>query len=233
MSESAFPALKDAFPHTIPILLGYLFMGIVFGILLQKAGYGVLWALCMAVFIYGGTTQFIAVGLMAAGAGLWESFLLISMINARQIFYAISMLDRFKQVGRKWCAMRLYMIHALTDETLALLTLKSPKEGINKQWFDFFLSLLNHSYWILGCSLGAIIGLWLDFNPKGLDFVMSAIFVVIFIEQWRNKSMRIPALLGIGISIVCLVFFGGEHFLLPALVCICVILGFKKRELPC
>ena len=183
-------------------------------ILLQKAGYGALWAFIMAVVIYGGTTQFIAVGLMASGAGLWESFVLISMINARQIFYSISMLDRFKQMGKK----SYYMIYSLTDETLALLNLKNPKPHIDKHWFDFFIALLNHSYWIIGCTLGAIIGSLVEFEPKGLDFVMSAIFVVIFIEQWRNKAMRTPALIGIFVSLVCLYIFKAEHFLLPALV---------------
>lgn len=227
MPKNALPALKDAFPHTIPILLGYVFMGMVFGILLQKAGYGALWASIMAVVIYGGTTQFIAVGLMASGAGLWESFVLISMINARQIFYSISMLDRFKQMGKK----SYYMIYSLTDETLALLNLKNPKPHIDKHWFDFFIALLNHSYWIIGCTLGAILGSLVEFEPKGLDFVMSAIFVVIFIEQWRNKAMRTPALIGILVSLVCLYIFKAEHFLLPALVGICIILTLKRGSL--
>lgn len=227
MPKNALSALKDAFPHTIPILLGYVFMGMVFGILLQKAGYGALWAFIMAVVIYGGTTQFIAVGLMASGAGLWESFVLISMINARQIFYSISMLDRFKQMGKK----SYYMIYSLTDETLALLNLKNPKPHIDKHWFDFFIALLNHSYWIIGCTLGAILGSLVEFEPKGLDFVMSAIFVVIFIEQWRNKAMRTPALIGILVSLVCLYIFKAEHFLLPALVGICIILTLKRGSL--
>nr|WP_317404336.1 AzlC family ABC transporter permease [uncultured Helicobacter sp.] len=227
MPKNALPALKDAFPHTIPILLGYVFMGMVFGILLQKAGYGALWAFIMAIVIYGGTTQFIAVGLMASGAGLWESFVLISMINARQIFYSISMLDRFKQMGKK----SYYMIYSLTDETLALLNLKNPKPHIDKHWFDFFIALLNHSYWIIGCTLGAILGSLVEFEPKGLDFVMSAIFVVIFIEQWRNKAMRTPALIGILVSLVCLYIFKAEHFLLPALVGICIILTLKRGSL--
>lgn len=226
MPPSAFPALRDAFPHTIPIMLGYLFMGITFGILLQKEGFNVLWAMCMALFIYGGTTQFIALGLMASGAGLWESFVLISMVNARQIFYAISMLDRFKAMGKK----SYYMAHALTDETLALLNLKNPKEGIDKHWFDFFIALLNHSYWIIGCTLGALVGAYLDFEPQGLDFVMSAIFIVIFIEQWKSKNLRPPALVGLITSFMCLLLFGMEDFLLPALVGICIILSFVRRE---
>ncbi len=219
-------ALKDAFPHTIPILFGYVFMGMVFGILLQAAGYNALWALAMAIIIYGGTTQFIAVGLMASGAGLWEVFLIASMVNARQIFYAISMLDRFKSMGKK----SYYMIYSLTDETLALLNLKSPKQGIDKQWFDFFISLLNQIYWIIGCVLGALLGSALVFNTQGIDFVMSAIFVVIFIQSWKNPQSRIPALIGVGASIVCLVIFG-KDFLLPALIGITLLLTLLRKPL--
>ena len=226
-SSKAFIALKDAFPHTIPIMLGYIFMGAVFGILLQKTGYGAIWAAIMAVAIYGGTTQFIAVGLIASGAGLWESFVLVSMINARQIFYSISMLERFKRMGKK----RYYMIYSLTDETLALLNLKSPKTGVDKQWFDFFIAALNQSYWVIGCTLGAALGGMLEFNSNGLDFVMSAIFVVIFIEQWRNKTMRIPALIGIIISLICLYIFGAQQFLIPSLVGICVILSLWRKPI--
>lgn len=226
MPSHILPALKDAFPHTIPIMLGYVFMGSVFGILLEKSGYGVLWALAMGVVIYGGTTQFVSVGLMASGVGLWESFLVVSMINARQIFYAISMLERFKKMGKK----SYYMIYSLTDETLALLNLKKPKEGVDRQWFDFFISFLNQIYWIVGSVLGAWLGSKLSFDPKGLDFVISAIFVVIFIEQWRNKTMRAPALIGIIVSLVCLCIFGAEHFLLPSLVGICIVLSLKRRS---
>ncbi|WP_295698798.1 MULTISPECIES: AzlC family ABC transporter permease [Helicobacter] len=221
------PALKDAFPHTIPIMLGYVFMGAVFGILLQKSGFNALWAFAMAIVIYGGTTQFIAVGLMANGVGLWESFLLVSMINARQIFYSISMLERFKQMGKK----SYYMIYSLTDETLALLNLKTPKVGVDRQWFDFFISFLNQCYWVVGCTLWALLSEYLHFEPKGLEFVMSAIFVVIFIEQWRNKAMRTPALIGIIISLVCLCIFGSGHFLLPALLGICIVLSLRRKSL--
>lgn len=227
MSPHILPALKDAFPHTLPIMLGYIFMGAVFGILLQKEGFGAIWAFAMAIIIYGGTTQFVSVGLMASGAGVWESMVLVSMINARQIFYSISMLDRFKKMGKK----AYYMIYSLTDETLALLNLKSPKEGVDKGWFDFFISLLNQIYWVFGCTFGALLGSKLDFNAKGLDFVMSAIFVVIFIEQWKNRALRIPALMGIATSLVCLYIFGAGQFLLPSLVGICIILSLKRRAL--
>lgn len=226
-------ALREAFPHTIPILLGYVFMGMVFGILLQKEGFGALWAFAMAVCIYGGTTQFVAVGLMASGAGLWESFILASMINARQIFYTISMLARLKPMGKK----RWYMLHALTDETFALLNLAKPSENpagrpkVERQDFDFFIALLNHGYWIAGCTLGALLGSALVFNHQGLDFVMSAIFVVIFIEQWRTRSMRAPALIGVAVSLMCLLLCGAEGFLLPSLVGICIALTLFQKPL--
>lgn len=227
MPSHIIAALKDAFPHTIPIMLGYIFMGGVFGLLLEKSGFGAIWAFAMSIIIYGGTTQFVSVGLMASGASVWESLILVSMINARQIFYSISMLERFKQMGKK----SYYMIYSLTDETLALLNLKKPKDGIDKQWFDFFISFLNQSYWVMGCTFGALLGSGLDFNHTGLDFVMSAIFVVIFIEQWKMKGTRIPALIGIIVSLACLCIFSSGQFLLPALIGICVVLSFSRRYL--
>ncbi|TLD97298.1 branched-chain amino acid ABC transporter permease [Helicobacter jaachi] len=228
MRSHLLPALKDAFPHTIPIMLGYIFMGMAFGILLQKeAGYGALWALMMSIIIYGGATQFISVGLIAGGVGLWESFVIVSMINARQIFYSISMLEHFKQMGK----LRYYMIYSLTDETLALLNLKTPKQGINKSYFEFFISFLNQIYWIVGCVLGALVGSSVDFNPQGLDFMMGAIFIVIFIEQWRKKSMRKSALIGIGVSLICLYIFGAQHFLIPSLIGICLSLMLCRKPM--
>lgn len=222
-----FSALKDAFPHTIPILLGYVFKGAVFGILLQSAGFGAMWAFAMAIIIYGGTVQYVGVGLMASGAGVIETFVVATMINARQIFYAISMLERFNGMGKK----AYYMIYSLTDETLALFNLKSPKSGVNRGWFDFFIAFLSQSYWVLGCVGGAILGEYLHFDMQGLDFVMSAIFVVIFLEQWQYKAMRTPALIGIFTSLICLVIFGASHFVLPTLLGICIILSLRRRQL--
>ncbi|PAF50334.1 AzlC family ABC transporter permease [Helicobacter sp. 13S00477-4] len=225
--EEIWRAFKDAFPHTIPIMLGYVLMGIAFGILLQKAGYGFVWAFFMAVFIYAGAMQFVAVGLLAGGVDIWSTFVLSLMVNARQIFYAIGMLGTFNKMGKKLP----YMIHSLTDETFALLNLKKPSCGVDCNYFMFFIAFLNHIYWIIGCVLGALIGSSIVFDTRGIDFIMTAVFVVIFIEQWKCNTNHIPAMIGIFCSLICLILFGSENFLLPALCLITLILSFLKRKL--
>ncbi|PAF45097.1 AzlC family ABC transporter permease [Helicobacter sp. 11S02596-1] len=225
--QKAWEALKDAFPHTIPIMLGYVLMGMAFGVLLQKNGYDFIWAFFMAVFIYAGAMQFVAVGLLASGVGIWSVFLLSLMVNARQIFYAIGMLGAFEKMGKKLP----YMIHALTDETFALLNLKKPSPGIDKAYFMFFIALLNHIYWVIGCVSGALLGSKIVFDPAGIDFIMTAIFIVIFIEHWKANPSHIPALIGLIVSFICLVVFGAGVFLLPALVLMTLILGLLKNKL--
>lgn len=218
-------AFKDAFPHTIPIMMGYLLMGFAFGVLLQKSGYDYIWAFFMSVFIYAGAMQFVAIGLLTAGVGIWGVVVLSIMVNARQIFYAISMLDRFSKMGKKL----LYMIHSLTDETFALLNVKKPSDGVNESYFMFFIALLNHIYWVVGSVLGALLGSSLKFDSRGIDFVMTAIFVVIFMEQWKYAKNHTPAIVGIVVSVICLLWWK-ESFLLPSLLLItCVLMLLRKK----
>lgn len=235
-SSTAFMALKEAFPHTLPIFVGYLLMGATFGILLQKAGFSWVWALGMGVIIYAGAMQFACVVLLANGASLIESFLLSLMINSRQIFYALSALSLFDGVEKK---KKYYLIFSLTDETFALLNLKKPrpKRNINsaqyRGYFMFFIALFNQIYWVLGCVFGALLSQNLSsFNAQGMAFVMNAIFIVLFIEQWRVVADKAPALIGIFVSLVCLLIFGKEIFLLPSLVAICGLLFYLQSRKP-
>ncbi|PAF41229.1 AzlC family ABC transporter permease [Helicobacter sp. 11S03491-1] len=220
-------ALKDAFPHTIPIMLGYILMGIAFGILLQKSGYNFLWAFFMAVFIYAGTMQFIAVGLLASNAGIWSVFLIALMVNARQIFYSISMLGSFSKMKKKLP----YMIHSLTDETFALFNLKKPSKDIDESYFMFFIAFFNHLYWIIGCVMGAMIGSEISFDTQGIDFIMTAIYIVIFMDQWKSASPHTPAVIGVIVSLICLFLFGAQNFLLPSLVLMTLVLGKLRSKL--
>ncbi|MGX2973329.1 AzlC family ABC transporter permease [Helicobacter sp. T3_23-1059] len=228
-------ALKEAFPHTLPIFVGYLLMGATFGILLQKAGFSWVFAFGMGVIIYAGAMQFACVVLLANGASLAESFLLSLMINSRQIFYALSALSLFGGVEKK---KKYYLIFSLTDETFALLNLKKPrpkKSNINstqyRGYFMFFIALLNQIYWVLGCVFGALLSQNLaSFNAQGMAFVMNAIFIVLFIEQWRVVVDKTPALIGIFVSLVCLLIFGKEFFLLPSLVAICGLLFYLQSR---
>ncbi|MDO7252983.1 AzlC family ABC transporter permease [Helicobacter cappadocius] len=226
--DEIFIALKDAFPHTIPIMMGYLLMGFAFGVLLDKSGYDFVWAFFMSVFIYAGAMQFVAIGLLASGIGIWSVVVLSAMVNARQIFYSISMLDRFSKMGKKLP----YMIHSLTDETFALFNVKKPQEGTNETYFMFFIALLNHIYWIIGSLAGSLIGSKFSFDSRGVDFVMTAIFMVIFMEQWKHSSNHTPAIVGIFTSVICLLLWGGS-FLLPSLVLMTFILMLLRKKLEC
>lgn len=227
IKQNRLRAVKAAFPLTIPVLTGYIFMGMAFGILLQSRGYGPLWAFAMGVFIYAGSGQFVAVGLLAAGFHPFTALLTTLMVNARHLFYGISMLERFKMFGRE----KLYMILSLTDETFALLNAAKPPEGVSPKAFYFSIAVLDHSYWITGCTLGAIVGSAMPINTTGIDFVMTALFVVIFLEQWQQRANRIPALIGFGVSVLCLILFGPDRFILVAMVTLIVIFSLLRTPL--
>ena len=218
-------ALKSAFPYTIPVLTGYLFIGIAFGILLSSKGYHFGWAILMSVCIFAGSMQFVAVDLLTAGINLAIAVFITLMVNARHLFYGLSMLDKFKDMGKK----KPYMIFSLTDETFSLLcTVKAP-EGVDKNWFYFIIALFNHLYWIIGSAIGGIIGSVFTFNTNGIDFVMTALFVVIFVNQWKANRNHIPALIGICGSLVCLIIFGAANFIMPSMIVILIaFMAFKK-----
>ena len=219
---------KAAFPFTIPVMTGYIFMGMAFGILLQSQGYNYLWALLMSVTIFAGAMQFVAVGILSEPFSPLSAFLITLMVNARHVFYGFSMLDLFKDCGRA----KPYLIFGLTDETFSLLCTLPPPAGVSRGGFYLALTLLNHSYWISGCVIGAILGSRLSFDPKGIDFVMTALFVAIFVEQWRLPRNRPPALVGLFGTALCLIIFGPNHFILPAmgLVVLALTLGRSYME---
>lgn len=212
--------LKAAFPHTIPVMTGYLFMGAAFGILLESQGYNFLWAALMSLTIYAGAGQFVTVGLLAAPFAPVSAFLIILMVNARHVFYGFSMLDRFREAGRA----KPYLIFGLTDETFSLLCSVPPPPGISPNAFYLAITLLDQSYWVVGCVTGALVGSSLSFNPAGIDFVMTALFVAIFVEQWRSVRNRIPGLIGLLGSTACLAVFGAGHFILPAMAVLVIAL---------
>lgn len=218
-------ALKSAFPHTIPILMGYIFIGMVFGILLRSKGYNFWWAILMSSCIYAGSMQFIAINLLTSGFNIVAVVAMTFMINARHLFYGLSMLNKFKDMGKK----KLYMIFSLTDETFSVITSAEPPQDVNKNWFYFFIALLDHFYWIIGSAIGAIIGSVWSFNAKGIDFVMTALFVVIFVEQWKSNKNNIPAFIGICASLLCLIIFGSSNFIIPSMILILITLtAFRK-----
>lgn len=218
---------KAAFPHTVPVLTGYVFMGMAFGILLASKGYSFIWAFFMALFVYAGSLQFVAVSLMIGPFDPVSALLITLMVNARHLFYGIAMLERFKNYGRS----KYYMIFALTDETFSLQCAVKPPPDYEEERFYLALSVMDHFYWVFGCTLGGLIGSALPINTQGIDFVMTALFVVIFLEQWREKSNRTPALIGLFVSILCRILFGPQWFILAAMAVLVVVFTATRNKL--
>jgi 4-azaleucine resistance transporter AzlC len=216
---------KYAIVQTLPVLFGYVFMGIAFGILLQKAGYNFIWAFFISLIVYAGSMQFVLIGLLGGGMGILSMIILTFSVQSRHIFYGLSFIEKFKAMGKRgW-----YMIFSLTDETYSLLCgMKIPEELDEKKVF-LTVAALDQSYWVIGCTLGAIIGGLIGFDTTGIDFAMTALFVVIFIEQWFSYRSHLPALVGIICGVAALIIFGPNGFILPALIAsVCLLLVFKN-----
>lgn len=220
-------AFKAALPYTLPVFMGYLFLGIAFGVLLSSKGYHVGWALLMSTTVYAGSMQFVAIELLTSPFNLINALIVTLTVNARHLFYGLSMLDKFKISGR----LKSYMVFSLTDETYSLLCSTEPPEGINKKWFMFFVAILDQSYWILGGLIGSAAGTVFTFDPTGIDFAMTALFIVIFVEQWESTKQHTPALLGLGITVICLVVFGAEDFIIFSMIGIFLCLTLLRSRL--
>jgi 4-azaleucine resistance transporter AzlC len=220
-------ALRAAFPHTVPVLTGFSFLGMAFGILMASKGYGVGWTFLMSLFVFAGSAQYVGITFLTAAFNPVYAFLLTLMINARHLFYGLSLLDKFRSAGR----FRPYLIFGLTDESFSILCSAEPPEGVDRNWFMFFVTALNHVYWVLGSVMGGLLGSMLTFNTRGLDFVLTALFVVIFTSQWKSQKKHGPALIGVASSVACLLIFGPDRFIIPAMVAILVILLVFREKL--
>lgn len=220
-------ALKAAFIHTVPVMMGYLFLGMAFGILLSTKGYGVIWAFIMSLFIYAGSGQFVAITLLTSPFDIIGAVFITLMVNLRHLFYGLSLLEPFKRAGKK----KYYMMFTLTDETYSLLCSTKPPKGVDEGLFYFFIGFLDHCYWIGSCVLGNLLRTAIPFNSKGIDFVMTALFLVIFIDQWKDSKTHIPQFIGVGASLLCLVIFGASRFLLPAMVLILLLSATCRKRL--
>ncbi len=222
--------LKKALVDTLPVLTGYLVLGFGFGIIMKAGGYGILLALSMSLLVYAGSMQYAAIGLFGAGASLVTVAVTTLMVNARHIFYGISMLDKYKGMGKS----KPYLIFSLTDETYSLVCsdgLALPEA--DRKRYCVLVSLLNHSYWVIGTLLGVIVGSLISFNTEGIDFALTALFVTVFLEQWLSMKKYIPQLIGVGVSLACLLIFGAESFLIPSMLIIALLLCLymdKKKE---
>ncbi len=220
--------VRKAFTATIPVMTGYLVLAIGFGILLKTKGYGVGWSLAMSGFIYAGSMQYLAIDLLCGGASLITTAVTTLMVNARHLFYGISMIDRYKNVGKK----KPYLIFALTDETYSLVCSEESVKGIKEpKEYYFLVSLFNQSYWVIGSVIGSLLGNIIPFNVDGIDFALTALFVTIFVEQWLTTKNHLPALVGITSSIACLLVFGTDRFLIPTMIIIVALLILQKSKL--
>lgn len=219
--------IKKAFIKTLPVMAGYLVLGMGFGILLKKAGYGLFWSFLMSLTIYAGSMQYVAVSLLTSGASLISAALTALMVNARHLFYGISMIEKYRDSGKY----KPYLIFSLTDETYSLLCSDECLEGTDKHGYWFFVSLFNQCYWILGSVLGSILGSVVTFNTAGIDFSMTALFVTVFVEQWLTSENHLPAIAGLICSVGCLMVFGAENFLIPSMISITIVLSLCKNSM--
>lgn len=216
--------IKSAFIATLPVMMGYVVLGIGFGMILKSKGYGVWWSLASAVFVYAGSMQYVLIDLLTGGAGFLTTALTTLMVNARHLFYGVSMVEEYKGAGAK----KPYMIFALTDETYSLVCAGAP-EGLNKHSYFFAVSVLDQCWWIIGCVLGSVLGSALKINTEGLDFAMTALFITVFVEQWRGTKDHGPALIGLAASVICLLIFGADNFLIPAMIAIALTLTIRLK----
>ncbi|WP_050183738.1 azaleucine resistance protein AzlC [Domibacillus robiginosus] len=225
--DQVWDAFLAAVPYTIPIFAGFLFLGIAYGIYMNSLGFSAVYPILMSLFIFAGSMEFVAANLLLAGFNPMNALFLTLMVNARHLFYGLSMLDRYKGTGKK----KFYLIYGLCDESFSInYTVDAPKE-IDKGWFMFFVTLLNQLYWVMGAAIGGVFGSLVQFNTEGLEFVMTALFVVIFIEQWMKEKKHHSALAGLGLSAVSLMIFGGSDFIIPAMMAILGVLSVLRKPL--
>lgn len=220
-------ALKAAFPHNISIITGFTFLGIAYGVLMSTKGYGPIWSLLMSAIAFCGSMQFVAINLLVVSFDPVQAFLLALMVNARHLFYGISLLKKYKGTGK----LKFFLVYWLCDETFSITYSVEPPKGINPKWFYFFISFINYCHWVFCSLLGGLIGHLITFNTKGIDFSLTALFVVIFLNGWKETKNRMPAIIGIGCSIISLMIFGTSNFIIPAMCMLLAVLTLERHKL--
>ena len=218
-------AIRNAFLDTVPVMTGYVFLGFGFGIVMHQSGYGGFWPIAMSLFIYAGSMQYMAVSLLTGGASLLTTALTTFVVNARHLFYGISMVDAYKGAGKK----KPYMIFALTDETYSLVSRNQSPEGISFHGYCLLVSFFDQCWWVGGTALGALAGDLLPLNFEGIEFVLTALFVTIFVEQWLSTKNHGPAIVGVAATLICLILFGSDIFLIPSMVIIAACLTIMRK----
>ncbi|MCQ2530780.1 MAG: AzlC family ABC transporter permease [Lachnospiraceae bacterium] len=220
-------ALKAAFPKTLPILAGFGFLGITYGIFMRVSGFSFVYPMLMSLLIFGGSLEFVAVSLLLSKFAPFQTLLMVLMIQARHLFYGISMLEKYKGTGWK----KFYLIFGMCDESFSINYSTDVPEGVDAGWFMFFVTALDQFYWVASATIGGLLGSLITFNTEGLDFAMTALFVVIFLEQWMKDKQHMTAYIGLGMSVICLIIFGADSFLIPTMACIVVGLTLLRKPI--
>ena len=221
------PALKAAFPYTVPIFAGFWFLGLTYGIYMNVSGFSFWYPMLMSFIIFAGSVEFVAVNMLLGAFDPLQAFAMALMINARHLFYGISMLDKYKGLGWK----KVYLIFGLCDESFSINYTADIPENVDRGWFMFFVTLLNHLYWVSGAALGGIFGGLIAFDTEGLSFVMTAMFVVIFMEQWLKDERHTSAIIGLGLTLICLIVFGADDFIIPSMIAIFSMLTLLRNNI--
>ena len=220
-------ALKAAFPCTIPIMTGFIFLGAAYGIYMNASGFSFVYPLFMSMLIYGGSLEFVAMEMLLSPFAPLQVFIMALLIQARHLFYGLSMLDKFRGTGWK----KFYLIYGMCDETFSVNYTADIPEDVDRGWFMFFVTLLNQFYWVASATTGGIIGSLLKINTDGISFVMTAMFVVIFMDQWLKEDQHLSSLIGLGVSLICLLIFGADSFMIPTMITIIVLLTVLRHRL--
>ena len=226
MSEERMAEFRYALPRTIPVMVGYLFLGAAYGILMNVNGYGIGWTFAISVLVYAGSLQYLGVTMLAGMVHPLAALMMSLMLNARHLFYGISMLGKYGEVRRG----KPYLIFGLTDETFSVVCHDTAPKNLSQDKVYFWITLLDQCYWVLGSVLGAIAGSFITFDTTGLDFALTALFVVIFVDQWKQKEGHVPAVIGVLASVVCLMLWGASSFIIPAMALILAILTWQYRK---
>lgn len=220
-------ALVCAFPKTVPIMMGFLFLGMSYGLYMKVSGFSFIYPLCMSLIIFGGSLEFVTVTVLLGSFAPLQTFFMALLIQIRHLFYGIALLEKYGNMGKK----KFYLIFGLCDESFSVNYSLEIPEGTDRGWCYFFVTLLNHLYWVTGATLGGILGGFVKFNTEGLEFVMTAMFVVIFLEQWRKEKRHYSSYIGLFVSVVCLLLFGAKAFLIPTMICILCFLTFFRKPI--
>lgn len=220
-------AFKAAFPHNIPVMAGFTFLGLAYGVLMSTKGYGPMWSFLMSAIAYCGSMQFVAINLLVVSFDPVQAFLMALMVNARHLFYGLSLLKKYKGVGK----LKFFLIYWLCDETFSITYSFDPPKDVEPKWFYFFISLINYVHWILCSVIGGLIGHLITFDTKGIDFSLTALFVVIFINGWKEAKNRVPGIIGMVCSVVSIMIFGTGNFIIPAMIMLLIVLTLGRGRL--